>query len=145
MVKQSMDVDNIGVAVLIENKSTGNVLLIKEEKTIETSNKREGNLSIIVGHVKVNETLIEAATREIKEESGLLDFKITSILKIFHFKKGHIVFLFHAITNQEIVEKAIWLSIEEIKQSDNLRPDVSEAITAFEKSERYDIDILHTV
>jgi len=84
-----MDVENIGIGMIIKNTNTRKYLLIEERNTNEKTNKFPGEYSIVVGHIKEHETLVEAALREIKEELGdTFGLEIEHFLGVFHYLKG---------------------------------------------------------
>lgn len=68
----------VATLIIKDNK----VLLVKEKKQ-----EAKGLLNLPAGHLEKNETLIEGAKREVKEETGL-DVKITSLIDTQYFSKG---------------------------------------------------------
>ena len=74
-------------------------VILKDDKVLmvkETSKDVEGLLNFPAGHLEKNETLIEGAIREIKEETGL-DAKIISLVDTQYFsrkEKNYVAFVF---------------------------------------------------
>lgn len=131
-----MDIDNIGVGVIIKNIKTGKYLLIEERNTNRKSNKHTGELSIVVGHVHKGESLVDAALREINEELNIqFSLKIKEFLGVCHFLKGEIVILFLVETEEENLGRGLWFSIDELRIQDNLRPKNLDVIEKFDSGE----------
>ncbi|MBU1117551.1 NUDIX hydrolase [Patescibacteria group bacterium] len=139
-----MDINNIGIAVVIHNPVTKKILLIEEPSTNLHSNKSKGDLSLVVGHVKSGESPIEAATREIAEETGLTNVVPDRLVKIFYFKKGHIVFLFSCENDTGSNSIGNWYDLDSVKKLHNLRPQVGDAILQFESGEYVDPKLIFT-
>ncbi len=77
------------VATLI--KKDNKYLLVKEQK----ANIR-GLLNLPAGHLEINETLVDAAVREVREETGV-DVKISQLIDTKYFtknEKNYIAFVF---------------------------------------------------
>jgi len=137
-----MDVDNIGVAVIIQNTKTKRILLVEEERSNLRTNKKQGELSLVVGHVKKGESLLDAAEREIFEETGLQNVKPNHLIKIYYFKKGHVVFLFSCNTEKVSTKKGKWYLLSEAKEMNKLRSEVYEAILDFEKDRECSLSLI---
>lgn len=140
-----MDVDNIGIGIIIKNSLTGKYLLVEERNTNEKTNKFVGELSIIVGHIKTGETLIEATLREIDEElDGSFGIEVNHLLGLVHYLKGDVVVLFYATTDKEDLGRGKWFSIEEIIKLDNLRFSNLEIIEKYHNGELLSTDAIYT-
>ena len=87
-------------------------VILKDDKVLmvkETSKDVEGLLNFPAGHLEKNETLIEGAIREIKEETGL-EAKIISLVDTQYFsrkEKNYVAFVFQ------------WKLIENSHSNDN--------------------------
>ena len=105
-----------GVAI-IKNKK---VLLVQQTD----DGDQPGKWGPPAGHANDNETLIETAIRETKEETGL-DIKILGVVQagFFEYKEKTYVFVFyHAapsgsikIKPQQEVQASVWATLKDIK------------------------------
>lgn len=78
-----------GVYILFEDKNS-NILLLKRDNTRWAS----GLFSLVSGFIDGNESIISAAKREIKEETGILiKNKDLKIFHIMHRKSGDAEFI----------------------------------------------------
>ena len=58
----------VAVHVIVEAEATGNVLLLRRKNT----GFMDGHLSLPSGHLEADETLVDAAVRELYEETGIV-------------------------------------------------------------------------
>jgi len=140
--------------VMIQDKSTGKVLVQERIKSWK-------GLSFPGGHVKDNESFVDSAIREIKEETGL-DIKNLKLCGVIHWSNNktfdrYIVFLYKTtdfegelITEME-EGKNYWIGIDELKQqkSENdfisylplfLEEKFNEAFLMWNDDERYEVE-----
>ena len=125
------------------------ILMVKE-----TKEEVKGLLNLPAGHLEKNETLIEGALREIKEETGM-DAKIISFIDTQYFtrkEKDYITFVFQG----ELVEKDEsfnneldfdFYDIEYLKENKSLLRNENLIISAINKintGNRQSVDILNT-
>jgi 8-oxo-dGTP diphosphatase len=98
------------IATVVIEDDEGRVLLVKENEL----------WAIPGGKVEKGERVIEAAEREIREETGYL-VDITSLARIYELRKGedyHLFFVFRAEIGRKLVEGALdfeWFEVEETK------------------------------
>ena len=136
----------IGTIIKKDNK----YLMIREAKK-----EFYGQWSFPAGHLEKDETLLEGAIRETKEETGC-DVKITNILPIleFHRKDETIIRITYfaevvkegeIIAKDEVLEKR-WFSTEEIKNmpKENIRLYESNIflLNKVEKNEIYPLSVI---
>lgn len=78
-----------GVYILLEDKSS-NILFLKRNNTRWAS----GSFSFISGFIDGNESIIDAAKREVKEETGIIiKNKDLNIFHVMHRKSGDAEFI----------------------------------------------------
>ncbi|MBN1329579.1 MAG: NUDIX domain-containing protein [Candidatus Heimdallarchaeota archaeon] len=76
----------VAVTAIIENNTTGKILLIRRSNTSEDS---PGYWEDVGGRLKKNEEPEIGLRREIQEETGITDIEIVKPLTVFHvFRKG---------------------------------------------------------
>lgn len=107
--------------------SAGGIVLNNDKKVLVVSQGGISSWSLPKGHVKEGEDFLEAAIREIKEESGITDLKLIKPLGSYQRQgisnpeeiKKYGLFLFE--TDQTELEpedpdnpKAIWVDKEEV-------------------------------
>ena len=76
-----------GVGAVMEHRPTGRIL-IQQKKNKNAEGFNEGSWEMIYGRKNPIETIPDAITREVREESGITDFKIKKALRIWHFFRG---------------------------------------------------------
>ncbi len=106
------------------------------------------------GHLEADETLIEAATRELYEETGICAQPQTFIRMhqwIAPDKTPFLRFLFSIDLDEQLpttpydsdIDRCLWLDPQQIVNADNLRsPLVAESIRCYQLAERYPLSIL---
>ena len=106
------------------------------------------------GHLEADETLIEAATRELYEETGISAQPQTFIRMhqwIAPDKTPFLRFLFSIDLEEQLpttphdsdIDRCLWLDPQQIVNADNLRsPLVAESIRCYQRAERYPLSIL---
>lgn len=124
--------------ILVRN---GNVLLLKRKNT----GYEDGNYSLPAGHVENNESLTQAASREIFEEIGIrLKPENFTLVHVMHRKEKDIRvdFFFTAQTTQEPVNKEphrcdnlSWFPLDHLPA--NTVPYIRQAIQSFTKKQFY--------
>lgn len=98
------------IATVIIKDDEGRVLLVKED----------GLWAIPGGKVKEGERVIEAAVREVREETGF-QICIAGLARVYELKKGedyNLFFVFRASIVKEVGEGVLgfkWFDVEEIK------------------------------
>jgi 8-oxo-dGTP diphosphatase len=109
-------IDHAVVGVMVERD--GKILIVQESKP-----GREGLFSIPGGHVEDHETLLEAAIREVKEESGY-EVELTGLIGVFQTVRPHInvsgpVFGARITGGSAVASKehpeVRWVTIEELR------------------------------
>jgi phosphatase NudJ len=137
---------HITVACVVQ--AEGKFLMVEEEVNGKVT------LNQPAGHLEANETIIQAASRELWEETGI-ESDPQTLIKIFQWiapdKTPFIRFTF-AIDLLKIVpttphdndiQRCVWLSDSSIIEADNLRsPLVKESLFAYKQPERYPISII---
>ena len=125
------------------------VLMVKE-----TKEEVKGLLNLPAGHLEKNETLIEGALREIKEETGM-EAKITSFIDTQYFtrkEKDYIAFVFQGelIKNIETSNNELdfdFYDIKYLKENKNVLRNEKLIIPALNKinlGNSEAVDILNT-
>ena len=106
------------------------------------------------GHLEADETLVEAATRELYEETGICAQPQTFIRMhqwIAPDKTPFLRFLFSIDLDEQLpttphdsdIDRCLWLDAQEIVNADNLRsPLVAESIRCYQRAERYPLSML---
>ena len=106
------------------------------------------------GHLEADETLIEAATRELYEETGICAQPQTFIRMhqwIAPDKTPFLRFLFSIDLDEQLrttphdsdIDRCLWLDAQQIVNADNLRsPLVAESIRCYQRAQRYPLSIL---
>ncbi|MGL4861243.1 MAG: NUDIX domain-containing protein [Enterobacteriaceae bacterium] len=108
------------------------------------------------GHLEDNETLLQAAERELWEEAGIRATP-QSLLKVLQWRtpKGvtFVRFTFAidleepitAIPQDPDIDRCLWLPAQQILAADNLRsPLVGLSLLAYQQGPRYPLDLLST-
>ncbi len=106
------------------------------------------------GHLEANETIIEAAERELWEETGI-EATPQSLLKLFQWiaPDGTPFLRFTFVIDlpdklptephDSDIDRCLWLPPEQIIQADNLRSQlVRESVIRYHQPQRYPLDIL---
>jgi len=106
------------------------------------------------GHLEANETLIEAAVRELWEETGV-QAQPQSLLKIHQWvARDNTPFLRFAFAidlpekpatqpQDSDIDRCLWLSAEQILSANNLRsPLVAESLRCYQQGPRYPLSLL---
>ena len=93
----------LGVRVAIFN-NRGEILIVKH--------RYEKGWHLPGGGVEIGETVLSAATREVKEETGLINFSIEKMHGIYHnsnlSKRDHVIYM----TGVTMEESAVYKSAE---------------------------------
>ncbi len=98
------------IATVVIKDNEGRVLLVKEN----------GLWAIPGGKVEKGERVVEAAEREIREETGYF-VEIMGLARIYELRKGedyHLFFVFRAKIGEKLVEANLeseWFELEEIE------------------------------
>ncbi|EWG11286.1 NUDIX hydrolase [Cytobacillus firmus] len=131
----------------------GKVLMIKENKA---SVKNKWNFPS--GHVEKGEDILEAACREVKEETGL-DVKLTHTTGIYNFisSTDHQVILFHFIgqitggflsLQEEEIADSKWVNLSNFKsfKDEELRDAkvIRQILDAVKAGKLYPLELFHT-
>ncbi|MEY4922383.1 MAG: phosphatase nudJ [Pseudomonadota bacterium] len=106
------------------------------------------------GHLEANETLLQAAERELWEETGI-SATLHSFLRMHQWiapdKTPFLRFVFviellaplPTHPRDSDIDRCLWLRADEILQSGNLRsPLVAESILCYQQPERYSLDLV---
>jgi 8-oxo-dGTP pyrophosphatase MutT (NUDIX family) len=112
----------VGVGCLLEHTPTGKILCVRRDG----SNFQKGEWEITYGRIDQHEELYEALRREAFEETGVTDFEIKRLLRVWHFYRGEksseteiFGFTFHCVTDKLDVQLSLehseyaWLTPEE--------------------------------
>ena len=132
-------------------------VIVKDNKVLmvkETKEEVKGLLNLPAGHLEKNETLIEGALREIKEETGM-EANITSFIDTQYFtrkEKNYVAFVFQGelIKNNNNTNNELdfdFYDIEYLKENKKVLRNEKLIITALNKintGNRESIDILNT-
>ncbi|MGT3187582.1 NUDIX hydrolase [Yersinia enterocolitica] len=106
------------------------------------------------GHLEADETLLQAAERELWEETGIRatpQYFLRMHQWIAPDKTPFLRFAFviellaplPTDPHDEDIDRCLWLTADEILQSDNLRsPLVAESIRCYQQPERYSLDVI---
>ncbi len=107
------------------------------------------------GHLEADETVIQAARRELWEEAGI-HAQPQALLRIHQWvapdKTPFLRFLFvidlpariTAIPQDDDIDRCLWLTADEILASDQLRsPLVTESILCYQHGLRYPLDVIN--
>lgn len=106
------------------------------------------------GHLEADETLLEAAARELYEETGIRAEPQTFIRMhqwIAPDQTPFLRFLFAIDLEKQLpttahdsdIDRCLWLDAQQIVNADNLRsPLVAESIRCYQKAERYPLSII---
>jgi len=115
-------IDHAVVGVIVEQD--GKILVVKEGKP-----ERGGKYNAPGGHVEEHETLLEAAVREVKEETGY-DVELTGLIGVYqtifpHLNVSGPVFAARVISGEATISEehpeVKWISFEELKALDKAR------------------------
>lgn len=106
------------------------------------------------GHLEADETLLQAAERELWEETGIRatpQYFLRMHQWIAPDKTPflHFAFVIELLAplptdpHDDDIDRCLWLTADEILQSDNLRsPLVAESIRCYQQPERYSLDVI---
>ncbi|MEY8880530.1 NUDIX domain-containing protein [Donghicola sp. XS_ASV15] len=75
-----------GVGGLIVNRKIGKILVLKRSSTHSDFNQEKWEL--LFGRKNEHEGIVEALHREAKEEVGIEDLVVGSVLRVWHFYRG---------------------------------------------------------
>lgn len=122
--------------------------------TVEETINGKATWNQPAGHLEANETLFEAAVRELWEETGI-DAAPQSLLQMYQWvapdATPFLRFTFAIDLPRELptqphdsdIDRCLWLSADEIVASTQLRsPLVRESILRYQRPERYPLEIL---
>lgn len=97
----------IGVGCIMEHVPTGKILCLKRE----SSDFQKGEWELMYGRIDQHEELFTALRREVGEETGLREFQIHRLLRLWHLYRGERSaeteihgFTFHCTTTDQHVE-----------------------------------------
>ena len=106
--------------VMIENKDTGEVLA--QDRIISWK-----GLSFPGGHIENNESIVDSAAREVREETGLTvrNLKLCGVIHYLNSENAerYLVFLFKTsdysgeLTSESNEGRNFWISLEEFKST----------------------------
>lgn len=109
------------------------------------------------GHLEPNEDLIAAVQRETLEETAHR-FKPEALLGVYHYASPHngITYLRFAFCGSSLgeeagrkldpdIQRALWLSREELKQASLRSPMVLRCVEDYQQGRRYPITLLNTI
>lgn len=140
---------NVTVAAIIEQK--GKFLLVEE-----TPNGVDFCLNQPAGHLEAGETLCDACSREVLEETGYT-FLPDALTGIYHWQAKHngITYLRFTYTGRIIghdperkldegIVRAAWFTLEEIREKRYMHrsPMVMQSIEDYLTGRRYPLDLL---
>jgi phosphatase NudJ len=109
------------------------------------------------GHLEADETLVEAATRELYEETGISAQPQTFIRMhqwIAPDNTPFLRFLFAIDLEEQLptsphdsdIDRCLWLDPQQIVNAENLRsPLVAESIRCYQRAERYPLSMLGAI
>lgn len=74
----------IGVGCVMEHTPSGEILCLLRDR----ANFQKGEWELMYGRIDQHEELFEALRREVFEETGIKDFEIKKLQRIWHFYRG---------------------------------------------------------
>lgn len=74
----------IGVGCVMEHTPTGKILCLKRD----SSDFQNGDWELMYGRIDQHEELFTALRREVGEETGITEFAIKRLLRVWHFYRG---------------------------------------------------------
>jgi 8-oxo-dGTP pyrophosphatase MutT (NUDIX family) len=134
-------------------------VIIEQDQRFLMVEERSNRRSVInqpAGHVENNESLVDAALREVLEETAW-EVQITSLLGLYTYTAPHNGVTYHRTcfiakptrerpdhALDEGIERAIWLNYEDIlAQADRLRsPMVTRCLDDYRAGKRYPLDLI---
>ena len=136
----------VGAIIIKDNK----ILMVKE-----TKKECYGKWAFPAGHLEENESIIEGAKRETKEETGC-DIKIKKVFPIITNNKNIIMIHFLADLindtfqyNENEIKERKWITLEQLKKmkKDELRsyPVVNFIMQNLEKKHLYHLNIIQSL
>ncbi len=136
--------------IVVKNSKNGKYLLVQEAKP-----QCYGKWNFPAGWLDPGENIVEAAKREVKEETGIEINKLDGFIGIFQDikkvkKKTVIKFAFAAHTDKQTMkfpdDKLLdvqWFSFREVKNKDLRTKDILLIIEKFEKAKIYPLDLFN--
>lgn len=73
----------VAIGSIIENSQTGNILLLKR-----TDPFHFGEWEVPYGRLDQHEEILDGLSREVFEETGLTEFKVARVLRLWHIYRG---------------------------------------------------------
>lgn len=136
----------VGAIVIKDNK----ILMVRE-----TKKDCYGKWAFPAGHMEENESILDGAKRETKEETGC-DIKLKKVFPIISNNKNIVMIHFLADVIKETMEYDIneiietkWIELEQLKKmkEDELRsyPVVNFIIQSLEEKHLYELDIIQNL
>jgi len=136
-----------GIAIVVENN--GLLLLVEEAEENKFYGKEMNSYGFPSGKVELGESIIEAAVRECREETGY-DIKIINIISLYLIRGG-IGIAFRGKLKQKISENidedinnAKWLPPEDIYKL-KLRPAVEKILDDWQAGVAYPLNLIRDV
>lgn len=74
----------IAVGCVMEHRSSGRILCLKRDR----SDWLKAEWELLYGRVDQHEELVEALRREVAEETGITDFEVKRLLRVWHLYRG---------------------------------------------------------
>lgn len=96
----------IGVGCIMQHEPTGKVLCLLRDG----ADYQKGEWELMYGRIDQHEELFEALQRELMEETGIAEFRVERLLRVWHFYRGEKSpeteihgFTFHCVTQSQHV------------------------------------------
>lgn len=96
----------VAVGCIMQHEPTGKILCLKREG----SDFQKGEWELMYGRIDQHEELLDGLRREVFEETGIQDFSIIRLLRLWHFYRGEKIaekelhgFTFHCTTTSQEV------------------------------------------
>jgi len=74
----------IGAGCVMEDANTGKILCLQRDR----ASFQKGEWELMYGRIDQHEDIITGLRREVLEETGLKDFQIKKLLRVWHFYRG---------------------------------------------------------